>query len=73
MEREDLIITHSYSDPFEGKSIRLVTYKNSEVESSEDLILSSRIEFETLLRKVKQFNNDPTHKEENRSQRIINI
>ena len=73
MEREDVITTHSYSDPFEGKPIRLVTYKGSELESSEDKILSSRVDFETLLRKVKQFNNDPTHKEENRSQRIINI
>ena len=73
MEKEDVIITHSYSDPFEGKQIRLVTYKNSEIETSEDITLISRREFLTLLRKVKQFNNDPTHKEENRSQRIINI
>lgn len=73
MKREESIITHSYSDPFEGKLIRLVTYKQEAMEASEDITLSSRIEFETLLRKVKQFNNDPTHKEENRSQRIINI
>ena len=73
MAKEDVITTHSYNDPFDGKPIRLVTYKESEVETSKDIILSSRVDFETLLRKVKQFNNDPTHKKENRSQRIINI
>ena len=73
MGKEDVIITHSYNDPFEGKPIRLVTYNGSELETSKDIILSSRVDFETLLRKVKQFNNDPTHKKENRSQRIINI
>ena len=73
MGKEDVIITHSYNDPFDGKSIRLVTYRKSEIENSEDIILTSRTEFLTLLRKVKQFNNDPTHKKENRSQRIINI
>ena len=67
------IITHSYEDPFKAKSLKLLTYLNNNIIGEEEITFQSKEEFQTLLGKVKQFNNDSTNKKDNRTQRIINI
>lgn len=67
------IITHSYEDPFKGKSVKLLTYLNNNIIGEEEITFQSKEEFQTLLGKVKQFNNDSTNQKDKRTQRIINI
>ena len=70
---ENGIITHAYEDPFKDKSIKLITLENNNIIREEIKTFQSKEEFQTLLGEVKQFNNDPTNKEDKRIQRIINI
>ena len=67
------IITHSYEDPFKDKSIKLITLENNNIIREEIKTFQSKEEFQTLLGKVKQFNNDSTNQKDKRTQRIINI
>ena len=67
------ILTHSYEDPFKDKSVKLLTYLNNNIIGEEEITFQSKEEFQTLLGKVKQFNNDSTNQEDKRTQRIINI
>ena len=70
---ENGIITHAYEDPFKDKSIKLITLKNNNIIGEEIKTFQSKEEFQTLLGKVKQFNNDSTNQKDKRTQRIINI
>ena len=70
---ENGIITHAYEDPFKDKSIKLITLENNNIIREEIKTFQSNEEFQTLLREVKQFNNDPTNQKDKRIQRIINI
>ena len=67
------IITHSYEDPFKDKLVKLLTYLNNNIIGEEEITFQSKEEFQTLLGKVKQFNNDSTNQKDKRTQRIINI
>lgn len=67
------IITHSYDDPFKDKSVKLLTSLNNNIIGEEEITFQSKEEFQTLLGKVKQFNNDSTNQKDKRTQRIINI
>ena len=70
---ENGIITHAYEDPFKDKSVKLLTYLNNNIIGEEEITFQSKEEFQTLLGKVKQFNNDSTNQKDKRTQRIINI
>lgn len=70
---ENGIITHAYEDPFKDKSIKLITLENNNIIREEIKTFQSKEEFQTLLREVKQFNNDSTNQRDKRIQRIINI
>mgnify|MGYP003422281432 FL=1 len=70
---ENGIITHAYEDPFKDKSIKLITLENNNIIREEIKTFQSKEEFQTLLGKVKQFNNDSTNQKDKRTQRIINI
>lgn len=70
---ENGIITHAYEDPFKDKPIKLITLENNNIIREEIKTFQSKEEFQTLLREVKQFNNDSTNQKDKRTQRIINI